>query len=114
MLWLDYAPLRLGAMTFWAWVNSHRFPGVNRYQESYEFTKPILYFNLGIEILMGVGLFLLARHWVRRSNPDAPFGGELHGLAAALFAWVNPALVLSAHCWPTWDIWVAAFFIWAV
>ncbi len=43
-----------------------------------------------------------------------PFRGWSAGFIAAMLFWFNPAIVLSAHGWPTWDMWVIPFFIWAV
>ncbi len=33
---------------------------------------------------------------------------------AAALLWLNPVVVLNAHAWPQWDVWVLPFYIWAV
>jgi hypothetical protein len=47
------------------------------------------------------------------NSPD-PFRGWFAGAIAGLLFWFNPAIVLSAHGWPTWDMWVIPFFVWAL
>jgi len=140
--WLDYAPLRLAAMTLWGhWIREH-YPDAasdpNRAFESWqrerEFSQPILNFNTGVEVLGAVCAFLLTRHWVRRCD-RAPLGknqqadalplgerpdpwytlrGAGAGTAAALILWFNPAMHLSAHGWPTWDMWVVPMYLLAL
>lgn len=121
-LWLDYAPLRLAVMTFWAKVNDRRMPGVSEYQNTFEFAKPVLWINTVVELCGAVGMFLLVRHWVirRHLEPGQPvsasdrLSGVWPGLVAAMLLWFNPAMLLSGYGWPTWDVWVIAFFVWAV
>ncbi len=117
-VWLDYAPLRLGVMSFWAKYNSYRFPDVNLYQNTFEFARPVLWFNCVIELVGIAGMFLLVRHWVRRQNPDLakqnPNLGWVRAFIAAMLLWFSPAATISAYGWPTWDVWVPTFFIWAI
>lgn len=66
------------------------------------------------------------RRLLRKAEPSTPvlplthpatddfFYGWWHALIAALIFWFNPALMASAHGWPTWDMWVIPFFIWSV
>jgi hypothetical protein len=108
------------------------------WEAPFKFYKPMLDFNTAMEVVGVVGLFLLARHWVVRgwrgkARPDIPpgrgwpwhrlydwftsprpFRGWIAGAFAGLLFWFNPAVLLSAHGWPTWDMWVIPFFIWAL
>lgn len=125
---LDYAPLRLLAMKTWADFTLKSYPDAgNKWQRQYEFTQPVLRFNTCIELFGAVGMFLLVRHWaIRGASTSArgpPVGlsripltyrADLIALLAAALLWFNPAMILSAHAWPTWDAWVPDFFIWAV
>ena len=47
---------------------------------------------------------------------DQPFSYRswLLPLVAAWLFWFSPAVVISAHGWPTWDMWIIPFFIWTV
>ena len=35
------------------------------------------------------------------------------GLAAASVAWLEPSLILDAHGWPQWDVWILPFYLFA-
>ena len=139
---LDYAPLRLWVMMQWARSIPTQFGLPQRWQPERAFTAPALRFNIMMELVAAVGIFLLVRHWLRRATQppsadhDAPTSGAtssrsadlmmpttdtqnaLNGwlipLVGALLFWFNPAVMLSAHGWPTWDMWVIPFFIWAL
>ncbi len=52
------------------------------------------------------------RHWL--GAPGQRFEGCTLGLIAALLLWFNPAMLLSAHGWQTWDMWIVPFYLWAV
>ncbi len=41
-------------------------------------------------------------------------GIRARALLAAALVWFNPAVILNAHCWPQWDVWVLPFFMLAV
>jgi hypothetical protein len=138
---LDYAPLRLLLITRWqAWAartyppmmaKAQRFAAFHReaaWHPPYGFYKPLLQFNQVTELLAAMGLFLLTRHWVLRGDRRwgsanragaigaiyRPFRGSGAGAVAALLFWFNPAVIVSAHGWPTWDEWIIPFFIWTV
>ena len=125
---LDYAPLRLLAMKTWADHTREAFPDAKgKWQRPYAFTRPVLLFNTTLELFGAVGMFLLVRHWALRGAPTSARGPPLYraeyrpeyradliALLAAAYLWLNPAMILSAHAWPTWDVWVPIFFIWAV
>lgn len=113
--WLDYAPLRLAVMTFWGYQTKAYFPGVDQWQASWEFNKPVLLFNMTMEALGAACAFFIVRIWLRRASDDPkPFTGWPAGLAAALLLWFNPAILLSAHGWPTWDMWIIPMYLLAV
>lgn len=40
-----------------------------------------------------------------------PHRGWIAGLVAALLLWFNPAMLVDAHAWPQWDVWLVPFFI---
>ncbi|HJW38525.1 MAG TPA: hypothetical protein VJ420_07915 [Candidatus Udaeobacter sp.] len=39
--------------------------------------------------------------------------GHFAGLAAASVAWLEPSMILDAHGWPQWDVWVLPFYLFA-
>lgn len=113
--WLDYAPLRLAVMTFWGYQTRANYPGVTRWQADWEFNKPVLLFNTAMEAVAAICAFFIVRLWLRRASDDPkPFTGWLAGLLAALMLWFNPAILLSAHGWPTWDMWIIPMYLLAV
>ena len=36
------------------------------------------------------------------------------GLAAAAVVWLEPSMILDAHGWPQWDVWIVPFYLFAV
>ena len=137
-LWLDYAPLRLGVMTIWARTHS---PDAKEWQNTYDFNRPVLWFNTGMELLAAAAAFFVVRRmlilarrpapllswpaeWrdrlLRRPLPvetfdrHPPFTGWLAGMIAALLLWFNPAMILNGHAYPTWDIWLIPMFLLAL
>ena len=120
--YLDYWPLRLLVMRQWAsWVQG-RYGEGSWWQEGWEFTSPLLLLNVVMELAAAVAIFLLIWMWRRRdavarglsAQGDYGFRGVLPGLIGALLAWFSPAAHLSAYGWPTWDIWIVPFYLWAV
>jgi hypothetical protein len=113
--WLDYAPLRLAVMSGWGhWTKTH-FPDSTGWQPGWEFNKFVLLFNTGMELMGATCAFLLTRLWlVRARGSGRPFTGWAAGLTAGLLFWFNPATVLSAHGWPTWDMWIMPMYLLAV
>ena len=118
--WLDYPPLRLGVMTLWGKWSLLHFPKVKIWHQdhSYALTEPVLHFNLAMEILGLVGAFFLTRLWANRRNPVPAsdslryfFRGWIPGLVTVLLLWFNPAIVISAYGWPTWDLWIIPMFL---
>ena len=119
--YLDYPPLRLLVMSIWAKQVRAKFPGVE--DGTPEYVEPLLSVNLLCELVTAVGIFLLVRLGVRRSS-GATDSGLLHrlppaergwvcGLLAASVAWLEPSLILDAHAWPQWDVWILPFYLFA-
>lgn len=104
--------------------------------------KPLLRLNLAAELATALGIFLLVRAWFNppgsgglprpRSEPDGRVADALlmqvgrgavwmgldartlGGLVAALLFWMNPAVIVDAHVFPQWDVWLLPFFVFGV
>jgi hypothetical protein len=122
--WLDYAPLRLLVMNRWGtWVrrNFHQpadYGQREQWSPEYAFNRPVLDFNTAMDALGAVCAFFLTRLWVirtrQRKKPDdkpTQFTGVIPALVAALTLWFNPAMLLSAYGWPTWDAWIIPMYL---
>jgi hypothetical protein len=119
---LDYPPLRLLVMSIWAKEVRTEFPGVDDGHPHY--VGVLLKTNLLCELVSAIAIFLLVRFWVRRTIGVMParvwriFPPEhrawICGLAAAAAVWLEPSLILDAHGWPQWDIWIVPFYLFAV
>src|SRR5213594_3645597 len=118
---LDYPPLRLLVMAIWAKQVRGEFPGVDDGHP--KLVNPLLKMNLLCELISAAAIFLLVRLWVRRSSSvtRSPFlralppqrRAAICGLAAASVAWLEPSMILDAHGWPQWDVWILPFYIFA-
>src|SRR5438876_8610419 len=118
---LDYPPLRLLVMAIWARQVRGEFPGVDDGHP--KLVNPLLKMNLLCELISAVAIFLLVRLWVRRSSSvtRSPFlralppqwRASICGLAAASVAWLEPSMILDAHGWPQWDVWILPFYLFA-
>ncbi len=118
---LDYPPLRLLVMSIWTKEVKAQFPGAE--DGTPEYVEPLLRVNFVCEILTALGVFLLVRLGVRRSGGRTDSGLLCHfpiaerakvcGLLAALAAWLEPSLILDAHAWPQWDVWILPFYLFA-
>ncbi len=128
---LNYAPLRLATMTWYAWMIRDHYPDATRWQRfPYEFTAPALRVNVVMELAASLGAAALVLVWVRRiTSANAslgaaswswlahllrPFRGWVTAAIAAAMVWFNPASWINTHGWPLWDIWVVPFFLWAL
>lgn len=117
---LDYLPLRLATMTLWAKSRLAIDPAVTGWRRDEAFNAPLLHFNTACELAAAIGLLVLAWDWTRRDPSGRASGARrmLYGVWPAVvafaLAWLNPAVLISAHGRPTWDVWVLPFFIWAV
>src|SRR6266567_771368 len=118
---LDYPPLRLLVMAIWARQVRSQFPGVDDGHP--KLVNPLLKINLLCELLSAVAIFLLVRLWVRRSSGTTRSSllrglplqhrAWICGLAAASVAWLEPSMILDAHGWPQWDVWILPFYLFA-
>ena len=118
---LDYPPLRLLVMAIWARQVRNQFPGVDDGHP--KLVNPLLKINLLCELLSAVAVFLLVRLCLvrqsRATQSDSPSSLTLQhrasicGLAAASVAWLEPSMILDAHGWPQWDVWILPFYLFA-
>ena len=118
---LDYPPLRLLVMSIWTKQVRSQFPAVD--DEHPKLVNPLLKINLLCELVSAVAIFFLVRLCMRRSFPTtrSRLLGSLPprrrawilGLAAASVAWLEPSMILDAHGWPQWDVWVLPFYLFA-
>jgi hypothetical protein len=116
---LDYPPLRLLVMAIWAREVRNQFPGVDDGHP--KLVNPLLKINLLCELLSAVAIFCLVRLCVQRCSRTtrSPLLSSLPlqhrawicGLAAASVAWLEPSMILDAHGWPQWDVWILPFYL---
>lgn len=129
---LDYTPTRLLIAALWARHEHLIHPHVRDWQRPYQYTAPLLRLNSACELLAALGAFLLVRHWVWRGtlpakplfrrrgqpapmpeSPPVPTRAWVLGLIAAILIWFCPAILLDAHVWPQWDVWLLPSFLFA-
>ncbi|PYK16282.1 MAG: hypothetical protein DME55_12535 [Verrucomicrobia bacterium] len=118
---LDYPPLRLLVMAIWAREVRNQFPGVDDGHP--KLVNPLLKINLLCELLSAVAIFLLVRLCLGRQSRATQSGSpsslavqhraSICGLAAASVAWLEPSMILDAHGWPQWDVWIMPFYLFA-
>jgi len=117
---LDYPPLRLLAMAIWAKQVRNEFGVVDDGHP--KLVNPLLKINLLCELLSAAAIFILVRMCVERSWPThssvlralpQQHRASICGLAAASIAWLEPSMILDAHGWPQWDVWVLPFYLFA-
>src|SRR4029434_7461763 len=108
---LDYPPLRLLAMAIWSKEVRDGFPWVDN--EHPKLVNPLLKINLVCELVSATAIFFLVRSCVRRSlHSTSPVWlsrerrALICGFAAASAAWLEPSMILDAHGWPQWDVWI--------
>ena len=117
---LDYPPLRLLVMAIWAKQVRDGFPWVS--DDHPKLVNPLLKINFICELVSALAIFLLVRECLRRSRPTQSsllnrlpqqHRGWICGLAAASVAWLDPSMILDAHGWPQWDVWILPFYLFA-
>jgi hypothetical protein len=118
---LDYPPLRLLVMAIWAKQARNAFPGVDDGHP--KLVNPLLKMNLACELLSAIAIFLLVRLCVGQSSSTTrspllkilpqQYRASVCGLAAASVAWLEPSMILDAHGWPQWDVWILPFYLFA-
>src|SRR6266567_4738061 len=119
---LDYPPLRLLVMSIWAKEVRTEFPGVDDGHPHY--VGVLLKANLLCELISAIAIFLLVRFWLRRTTGamtarfwrifPAEHRDWICGLAVAAGVWLEPSMILDAHGWPQWDVWIVPFYLFAV
>ena len=118
---LDYPPLRLLVMAIWAREVRNQFPGVDDGHP--KLVNPLLKINLLCELLSAVAIFFLVRFCLQRqsratqssllSSWSVQHRASICGFAAASVAWLEPSMILDAHGWPQWDVWILPFYLFA-
>jgi hypothetical protein len=117
---LDYPPLRLLTMAIWSKQVRDEFPSVD--EEHPKLVNPLLKINLLCELISGTAIFFLVRSCLRsssraRSSWPSWLSHEqrasICGLMAASVAWLEPSMILDAHGWPQWDVWILPFYLFA-
>ena len=117
---LDYAPLRLLVMAIWTKEVRDEFPWVDN--DHPKLVNPLLKINFVCELVSALAIFLLVRECLRRSRPTQSslmnrlpqeHRGWICGLAAASAAWLESSMILDAHGWPQWDVWILPFYLFA-
>src|SRR4030095_14751036 len=117
---LDYPPLRLLARAILSNEVRDGCPWVDN--EHPKLVNPLLKINLVCELVSAAAIFFLVRLCVRRSS--LAHSGWLRSLslgerasmcarAAATVAWLEPSMILDAHGWPQWDVWILPFYLFA-
>ncbi len=116
---LDYPPLRLAVMRWWAGQVQKNLPQqADGWKNTWEFTRPVLHVNTACAAASALGAAVLVAIWRvrflrRRRRTGALWQAPLLGFAAAMLLWLDPALIWNSHAWPQWDSWCLPFFIWA-
>ena len=100
---------------------------VEKWREEHGFSAFMMYFNTFMEFMAAAAALLLVRHWVWRTGPpqsrllvpgytwlDRQLAMGWRPVAAFLLLWLSPAMILSAHGWPNWDVWVVTFYLWTI
>ena len=117
---LDYPPLRLLTMAIWSKQVRQEFPSVDN--EHPKLVNPLLKINLLCELVSAAAIFFLVRLCVLRSSRahsswprwlSHEHRASICGLAAASVAWLEPSMILDAHGWPQWDVWILPFYLFA-
>jgi len=117
---LDYPPLRLLTMAIWSKQVRDGFPWVDN--EHPKLVNPLLKINLICELVSAAAIFFLVRLCVQRSLHahstwptwlSREHRASICGLAAASVAWLEPSMILDAHGWPQWDVWILPFYLFA-
>jgi hypothetical protein len=117
---LDYPPLRLLIMAIWSKQVHDGFPSVDK--EHPKLVNPLLKINLLCELVSAALIFFLVRLCMRRSSRahsswptwlSREQRASICGLVAASAAWLEPSMILDAHGWPQWDVWILPFYLFA-
>ncbi len=110
-MYSDYSPARMAVYTAWIGSNHAKAP-YSAFRSDREYWSFFVRFNTATEAIAAIGAFLLTSAVVRRAGAGVVRANVL-GLLAGLLMWFCPAMIISAHGWPSGDIWVVPPFIWA-
>ncbi len=117
---LDYPPLRLLIMAIWTKQVRDGFPWVD--EQHPKLVNPLLKINVVCELVSAAAIFFLVRSCVLRSSRkhsgwarslSHEQRASILGLLAASAAWLEPSMILDAHGWPQWDVWILPFYLFA-
>jgi hypothetical protein len=117
---LDYPPLRLLTMAIWSKEVRDEYPWVDN--EHPKLVNPLLKINLLCELVSAAAIFFIVRLCVQRSLHahstwptwlSREHRASICGLSAASVAWLEPSMILDAHGWPQWDVWILPFYLFA-
>src|SRR5437762_8100781 len=117
---LDYPPLRLLTMAIWSKQVRDGYPWIDN--DHPKLVNPLLKINLVCELVSATAIFFLVRLCVRRSLQghstwpaclSREQRSSICGLAAASMVWLEPSMILDAHGWPQWDVWILPFYLFA-
>lgn len=108
---LDYSPARLLIMSAWVKHVVDQRGRFRVYQD--QFAGPLLMFNTVMGLVASILMGVLVWQRMRRSQVDSLLSVST-GVLAGLLLWFSPAVLINAHAWPQWDLWVLPFFIAAV
>ena len=124
---LDYSPLRLLIMSGWVKYTLDLHPRITQWNDN--ITWPLMWLNTACEMIAAISAGLLTWLWARRSlsplsfSPDTQSSSPsafaqpfrqlpvLLGLIAYLLVWFNPTILLEAHAWPQWEVWLIAAYL---
>src|SRR5438105_9264573 len=108
-------------MAIWAREVRNQFPGVDDGHP--KLVNPLLKINVLCELLSAIAIFFLVRLCLRRQsratqsssllNLPLQHRASLFALVAASVAWLEPSMILDAHGWPQWDVWILPFYLFA-
>ena len=108
---LDYPPVRLAVCYLWA--KSEYSENVLKpvWENTWRFNRLLLYTNEAMEIAAAILSAVLVYCILRVGQPEASAMNWYRAFGAALLLWLNPAVLLSTHGRPTWDVWIVPFFL---
>jgi len=119
---IDYPPLRLGMFAAWVAWNRHFVTDPENWRIDYDFHAFLMCHNQILEWLGALAAFLIVRHWLREvarsslplGEEPPPWTGFVRASLAFLALWFDPGIAVIAHGWPSPNMWVVPYYLWAV
>src|SRR6201981_1197697 len=105
-------------MAIWSKQVRDGFPWVDN--EHPKLVNPLLKINLVCELISAAAIFFLVRLSIRRSLHahstwpawlSREHRASICGLVASTVAVLEPSMILDAHGWPQWDVWILPFYL---